>query len=285
MATRRSVLAALFLALAVAPVAAAAAQQLSPSEMAQRVGIDQKLGARLPADLLFRDSDGGAVRLADLLGERPLVLALVYYECPMLCSVAMEGLTRNMKVLGLELGADYDVVTVSIDPDETPAVAAARKRRYLADLGRDDAGAQAGWHALTGDPEAIERLAETVGFRYVYLAEADEYAHGAAVMVVTPQGELSRYYYGVEYPPRDLRFGLVDAAGGGIGSLTDQLLLLCYRYDPITGRYGFAIWSALRVGAILTVAGMVLFIVTSLRRERLASREAVAVAGGNHERD
>lgn len=270
-------------AVSLVPATATAQQPLSPSEMAKRVGIDQKLGARLPDDLELVDSTGTPVRLGELLGERPLVLGLVYYECPMLCGIAMEGLTRNMKVLGLELGRDYDVVTVSIDPGETPGVAAAKKQEYLRDLGRDDEQARAGWHALTGEQEAITRLAEAVGFRYVYLPEVDEYAHGAAVMVITPEGEISRYFYGVEYPARHLRLGLVEAAGGGIGSVTDQLLLLCYHYDPVTGKYGFAIWSALRLGAIVTVLGIVLFIVSSLRRERSAPREAVA--GGSHERD
>lgn len=259
---------------------AAMAQALTPGEMVQRVGIEQRLGNRLPADLEFLDAEGRPVRLASLLGERPLILGLVYYECPMLCGIAMEGLTRNLKVVGLDLGVDYDVVTVSIDPGEKPAVAAAARQRYLDDLGATGERAASGWHALTGDEAAIEALAEAVGFTYVYLPEVDEYAHGAAVMVVTPEGELSRYYYGVEYPARDLRLGLVEAAGGGIGSLTDQLLLLCYHYDPVTGKYGFAIWSALRLSAIATVLGIALFIVISLRRERHLPRESVAVAGG-----
>lgn len=282
--SRRVRYAAAALLVLVATPALAQEPAPTPGEMVQRVGIDQKLGARLPADLELVDERGAPVLLGEFLGTRPVILSLVYYECPMLCGVAMEGLTRNLKVLGLQLGVDYDVVTVSIDENESPAVAAAAEQRYLDDLGDTSDTARAGWHALTASEGSISRLAETVGFRYVYLPEADEYAHATAVMVVTPDGQVSRYYYGVEYPARDLRLGLVEAAGGGIGSLTDQLLLLCYHYDPVTGKYGFAIWSALRAGAVATVLFIALFIVISLRRERDVPRGAVAVAGGSHER-
>lgn len=279
---RRILCVALVVAAVTAAPRAVTAQALTPGEMTQRVGIDQKLGARLPADLEFVEADGTPIRLGDLLGQRPLILALVYYECPMLCGVAMEGLTRNLKVVGLEVGRDFDVVNVSIDPGETPAIAVAKKAEYLANLGARGESAQRGWHALTGSAASIETLANTVGFRYVYLPEADEYAHGTAVIVVTPAGEISRYFYGVEYPARDLRLGLVEAAGGGIGSVTDQLLLLCYHYDPVTGKYGFVIWSALRLAGIATVGLIVLFIVVSVRRERSAG--TLAAAGGHHER-
>jgi len=264
---RAGVVAALFL-LVVATAPAAWAQNLDPQELATRVGIDQKLGDSLPLELAFRDETGAEVRLGDYFGERPVILSLVYYECPMLCSVAMEGLISNLRILGLDLGRDFQIVNVSIDPGETPSIAAGKKTDYLARLGRQDEVTASGWHTLTGDEEAIETLAGAVGFRYVYDEQSGDYAHGAAIMVITPEGEISRYYYGVEYPARDLRLGLVDAAGGTIGTVGDQVLLLCYHYDPVTGKYGFAIWTALRTAGVLTVLALAAFIGLSLRRER-----------------
>ena len=259
------------------------AQGLTAQELAARVGIEQMLGASIPADLTFADETGREVRLADYLGDKPMILSLVYYECPMLCGVAMEGLIRNLKVLGLEVGSDFNIVNVSIDPGETPAIAAGKKADYLGSLGDPSPDVAAGWHTLTGRQEAIDALAQAVGFRYVYDAETDEYAHGAAIMIVTPDGTLSRYYYGVTYPARDLRLGLVEAAGGGIGSISDQVLLLCYQYDPVSGKYNFAIWAALRTAGVLTLVVLLIFILTNLRRET-APEEAVAAAGGTYER-
>jgi len=283
---RMTVRALIVTALVVATWSAAPvqAQGLNAQELAARVGIEQMLGGSIPTDLAFVDETGSEVRLADYLGGKPMILSLVYYECPMLCGVAMEGLIRNLKVLGLEIGADFDIVNVSIDPGETPAIAAAKKVDYLGSLGDPNPDVAAGWHTLTGEQEAIDALAQAVGFRYVYDPETDEYAHGAAIMVVTPDGTLSRYFYGVTYPARDLRLGLVEAAGGGIGSITDQVLLLCYQYDPVSGKYNFAVWAALRTAGVLTLAVLLIFILTNLRRERTAPEEAVASAGGIYER-
>ncbi len=270
---------ALCVAICLAVVVPATAQNLDPVDLAQRVGIDQKLGASLPLDLQFVDEAGAPVTLGDYVSDRPVILSLVYYECPMLCGVAMEGLISNLRVLGLDVGRDFDIVNVSISPDETPEIARGRKIDYLARLGRTDEVTAAGWHLLTGEQEEITTLAETVGFRYVYDERSGEYAHGAAIMVITPGGEVSRYYYGIEYPARDLRLGLVEAAGGGIGTIGDQVLLLCYQYDPVSGKYGFAIWAALRTAGVLTVVLLLGFIILSLRGERMQA--APARTGGH----
>jgi len=278
---RRAIALVVLASIATLP-AAASAQSLTSKELTERVGIDQRLGQTLPTGTVFLDETGREVKLADYLSERPIILSLVYYECPMLCGVAMEGLIRNLKVLGLEVGKDFDIVNISINPRETPEIAAHKKADYLARLGDTRPEVASGWHTLTGTQESIDAVAQAVGFRYVYDAEADEYAHGAAIMVVTPDGTLSRYYYGVEYPARDLRLGLVEAAGGGIGSLTDQVLLLCYQYDPASGKYNFAIWASLRTFGVLTLLVLIAFILMNLRRER--SVPAIAAAGGNHDR-
>jgi protein SCO1/2 len=255
---------------------AAWAQNMDPEELALRVGIDQKIGADVPLELPFVDESGAQVRLGDYFGDRPVILSLIYYECPMLCGVSMEGLISNLRILGLDPGRDFQIVNVSIDAAETPSVAAGKKIDYLARLGRTDAAIADGWHTLTGDQSSIDALAEAVGFRYVYDEVSDEYAHGAAIMVLTPGGEISRYFYGITYPARDLRLGLVEAAAGAIGNVVDQVQLLCYRYDPVTGKYGFAIWTALRTAGLLTVLVLFGFIGISLRRERV---DAHALAG------
>jgi protein SCO1/2 len=284
LATTARVLGVAALVASAAIAAPAMAQGLTAQELAARVGIEQMLGADLPGHLEFVDETGTRVALADYLGDKPVILSLVYYECPMLCGVAMEGLIRNLKVLGLELGKDFQIVNVSINPDETPQIAASKKADYLGSLGDPRPEIAAGWHALTGEQASIDALAEAVGFRYVYDPETDEYAHGAAIMLVTPEGTLSRYFYGVTYPARDLRLGIVEAAGGGVGSITDQVLLLCYQYDPVSGKYNFAVWAALRMAGVLTIAILLIFIMTNLRRERTKRYEAVATAGGTYER-
>lgn len=251
-----------------APGAAGGGQQMQAAELMQQVGIDQNLGATLPAGLTFTDSEGRDVRLGDLFGDRPVILALVYYECPMLCTVTTEGLLSALRPLGLEPGKDFDVVTVSIDPGETPQVAAAKKAAYVEEYGRHREGAAGGWHALTGDAGAVAALADAVGFRYVYDEERDMYAHAAGIVVVTPGRELARYFYGVVYPTRDLRLALVEASGGTVGNVADQVLLLCYQYDPVKGKYGFVVWGAVRVLGVVTVLALVGFIAVMLRRER-----------------
>jgi len=237
---------------------------------AQQIGLDQRLGEHVPLDLAFRDETGREVRLAELFGQRPVVIALVYYDCPMLCTLVLNGMVRTFRALSLHLGRDYEVVTVSIDARETPELAARKKAEYLKTFGAGAPSpeAVAGWHFLTGEQASIDALAKAIGFRYAFDPASGEFAHASGIIVATPQGVLSHYLYGVEYITRDLRLALVEASQGRVGSLIDQVLLLCYHYDPSTGRYGFAIVAAVRTAGILTVALIVGFIVRSLLRER-----------------
>lgn len=230
------------------------------------IGIDQRLNEQVPLDLTFRDETGRSVQFGDYFGSRPVILTLNYYECPMLCSLILEGLVSSLRVLSFDIGDQFTVVTVSFDPGETPPLAAATKAKYLQRYARP--GAAAGWHFLTGQEAAIERLAKAVGFRYTYDAQQDQYAHASGIVVLTPQGKIARYFYGIEYAPRDLRLGLIEAAANKIGSLADQILLFCYHYDPATGRYSTAVLNAVRVGGAATVLALGTFLVTMWRRER-----------------
>jgi protein SCO1/2 len=252
------------LALLAAPAAAQGGVALQRFDPSQDVGIDQRLGEHIPLDLEFRDERGQTVKLASYFGKKPVVLALVYYQCPMLCTLVLNDLVRALRALPLELGRDFEIVTVSIDPRETPQLAATKKASYVETYGRDGSA----WHFLVGDEASIGALARAIGFRYVYDAEADQYAHAAGLIVATPEGVLSRYLYGVEYAPRDLRLALVEAGDGRVGGLADQVLMLCFHYDPTTGKYGFAIMSALRIAGVATVVVLVAFMLRSLRRER-----------------
>jgi protein SCO1 len=217
----------------------------------QNVGIEQHLDAQVPADLAFVDDAGRAVKLGDYFGKKPLILNLVYYNCTMLCGEALSGLTGAMKMVKFNVGDEFDVVTVSFDPRETPEIAAAKKQDYLKRYGR--AGAASGWHFLTGPAESINALTKAVGFQYQYDAKSSQYAHATAIMVLTPQGRISRYFYGVDYPPKDLRMGLVEASQGKIGNAVDAVLLYCYHYDPATGKYGAIVNNILQLGAGLTI--------------------------------
>lgn len=229
------------------------------------VGIEQKLGAQVPMDLTLRDEAGRPVRLGDLFGGKPVVLNLVYYRCPMLCTLVVNGLLSSFRALPFHVGEEFRVVTVSIDPRETADLAAAKKRTVLAEYGR--AVAEDGWRFLTGDAEAIERLAATVGFQYSYDAQTQTFAHASGIMILTPQGKVSRYFYGVEYAPRDVRLSLIEASENRIGSLADQVLLFCYRYDPKMGRYSVAALNLVRVGGILTVLSIAAYVLIARRRE------------------
>ena len=232
----------------------------------QRIGIDQKLGDQLPLDLPFVDSDGNPVHLRDYFGDKPIILSLVYFDCPMLCTQVINSLLRAMNVLSFGAGTEFDVLTISIDPGETPELANAKKIEYLKNYrGREGS---TGWHFLTGDQQQIDQLAAAVGFRYEYDEPTDQYIHASGIMVLTPEGKLARYFYGIDYPPRDLRWGLVEAADGAIGNPVDQLLLLCYSYDPMTGKYGLYIRNSLRIGGVATILALASFIVVMLRRER-----------------
>ncbi len=230
------------------------------------VGLDQKLGTQVPLDLGFRDEQGDPVSLERYFGGRPVILALVYYECPMLCSLQLSGLVRSLRALTLNPVEDFEVVTISFDPGETPAVATQKKAAYLERYAR--AGAEAGWHFLTGAEESIQALTRAVGFRYAYDPKTDEYSHAAGIVVLTPEGRISRYFYGIEYPARDLRLGLVEASGNRIGSFVDQALLFCFHYDPLEGKYNLAIMNGLRVGGLATVLILGGFVFGALRRDR-----------------
>jgi protein SCO1/2 len=235
----------------------------------QGVTFEQRLDTTLPLDLEFRDEDGQAVRLGRYFGRRPVVLAFVYYECPMLCSQVLNGLLSSMKVLDETAGREFDVVTVSFDPRETPLQAAAKKRAYLDRYGRP--GADEGWHFLTGDQAAIDALTDAAGFHFVWDEPSQQFAHASGIVVATPQGTLSRYFLGIEYSPRDLKFALMESSEGRIGSLVDQLLLFCYHYDPATGTYGFVVMNTVRIAGAITVVALMGFVVITLRRESRAA--------------
>lgn len=253
-----------------------AAEAATPArQLVERVGFDQNLGAELPLELVFRDEAGGEVRLADLFGTRPVVLALVYYRCPVLCTLVERGLASGLKPLDLEPGRDFQVIFVSIDPTDSAETAAARRGDVLEHYGRE--GTARGWHFLTGDPEPIARLADAVGFRYALDPASGQYAHAAGLAVATPDGRLSRYLYGVDYAPRDLKLALVESSNGTIGSAIDKALLVCFRYDAALGKYTAATMVLLRIGATLTVLALGAFLFFALRRER---RDRRLPAGG-----
>jgi len=241
----------------------------TPPPMLRNVGIEQRLHASLPLDLTFRDEAGEPVELREYFGRKPVVLAFVYYECPMLCTQILNGLLESVRVLNFDVGKEFEIVTVSFDPGETAQLAAAKKQLYLQQYGRR--GAETGWHFLTGDTSAIRQLTQAAGFHYRYDPATDQFAHASAIMVATPQGQLAKYFYGVEYAPRDLRLALVEASQNKIGTPVDQLLLYCFHYDPLTGKYSFVVMNALRVAGIATVLSLATFILLMFRRDRHAA--------------
>ncbi len=241
------------------------------------VGIDEHLDAQLPMDLMFRDEAGERVRFGDLFaGDKPVILTLGYYRCPMLCSLVLNGLADSLKELNLNPGEHFDMVTVSIDPGESHVLAAEKKESYLRYY--DRAGAEKSWSFLTGDEGPIRELADAVGFRYEYLPDQDQYAHAAVVFVITPQGRVSRYLYGVQYEPTTVRLGLVEASEGKIGTITDRFLLFCYHYDAASGAYGPAAIKIMRLGGFVTLVALAFvvgfFWLRELRRKRTAVKEA-----------
>jgi protein SCO1/2 len=230
------------------------------------VGFEQRLHTQVPLDLRFRDETDTVVSLRDYVHAKPVLLTLAYYNCPNLCPLVLNGLVRTLRGLSLTVGEDFEVLTISIDPRDTSALAAAAKQDYVQRYGRT--GAAQGWHFLTGDVDAIARLTQAVGFRFSYDAAQAQYAHASGIVVLTPEGVIARYFYGIEYAPRDLRWGLIEAAKGTIGTPIDQLLLYCYHYDPRTGRYGLVIMNVLRLAGLTTVASMVTFMGIMFRRDR-----------------
>lgn len=242
------------------------APKQGPDALLEKVGIDQKLGEVLPPDLEFTNSSGEKVKLGDLVSERPVVLSLVYYECPMLCTMVLNGMLKMMNVLEFDAGKEFDVITVSIDPRETPELAANKKALYLERYRRESAAE--GWHFLVGDQANVSALAEAAGYQYAYDESTDQFAHGSAIVVVTPEGKISRYFYGIKYSPVDVRLALVEASKEEIGSLTDAVLLSCFQYDPLEGKYSLAVMQVVRLVGILTVVLVAAFIIFNVRRER-----------------
>jgi protein SCO1 len=241
------------------------------TEVLKRVNIEQRLNSQVPLDLKFRDESGREVRLADYFAKgRPVVLTLVYYECPMLCNQVLNGAVGAFQGLSFTAGKEYEVVTVSFDPREGPELAARKKETYIRRYKRE--GAAGGWHFLTGDKASIDALAEAVGFRYAWDEESKQFAHASALMVATPQGRLSHYLYGIDYAPKDLRLALVEASEGKIGSPVDTLLLFCYHYDPASGRFA-PVMNVLRVAGVLTVLGLVALILYLVRKTRRREEE------------
>jgi protein SCO1/2 len=229
------------------------------------VSFDVRLDEQVPLDLNFRDEQDQAVQLGDYFGQKPVILLLYYYECRTLCGIVLNTFVETMYQLDFNIGDEFNVVTVSIDETETPEMAAEKKTAFLNYYGRP--GAEDGWHFLTGQNDQIRQLADAVGFHYVYDAETDQFSHPVGLMVLTPKGVISNYFYGIDYPVESIRLALVDAAESRIGSVVDQVLLLCYHYDPTTGKYGPTILTIMRLFGIATVLGLGGYVVLMLLRD------------------
>jgi protein SCO1/2 len=258
---------------------AQAAPKLQPGDavnqrpsILDQVGLDQHLNQQVPLNLAFNDEDGKAVQLQQYFGSKPVILIMVYYQCPMLCTQVLNGFTGAMNgIVRFNVGREFNVVTVSIDPRDTAQDAAAAKKSYLKRYRR--AGAEQGWHFLTGKKDQIDALAQAVGFRYAWDPEIKQFAHASGIMILTPDGRVAQYYYGIEYAPRDIQLGLIEASKGKIGNVVDQVLLYCYHYDPRQGKYGAAIFNVLRLSALATVLMLGGFMVIMFRRDSLAARD------------
>jgi protein SCO1/2 len=254
--------------------AVAEAHDNSRPEALRDVAFEQKLNQPILLDVKFRDENGATVQLSQYFGRRPVLLNFVYYKCRDLCPLLLDGMVRTMRALSFEIGDQFEVVTVSFDPRDDAKLAAAKKQEFSQRYGRR--GAQSGWHFLTGDAAVIEKLTRAVGFQYHYIAESGEFGHATGIVLLTPAGMTSRYYYGIEFSPRDLRLGLIEAAAGKIGSPIDQLLLFCFHYNPITGKYGLLISNVIKLAGGLTVLVLGGFVAVMLRRERAQA----SVGGG-----
>jgi protein SCO1 len=270
--------AACFFTLTARALAQLPAPQIGPTsnqlpQALRDVGMDQRLNEQVPLDTVFRDEQGQSVRLGDYFDSKAVILSLVYYDCPMLCTQVLNGLVSSIGVLSFDVGNQFDVVTVSFDPHDTPELATAKKRSYLQRYRRP--GAAQGWHFLTGDQSSIKALTSAIGFRYGFDPASGQFAHASGIMVITPQGRISRYFYGIEYAPKDLRLGLVEASENRIGSPVDQILLFCYHYDPATGKYSTAVLNIVKLGAALTLLGLVALWV--FLRRTTAKREGLRI--------
>lgn len=257
-----------------ASVWAQAAPKLQPGDavpnqkpsILDQVGLDQRLNSQVPLDLAFVDDHGQPVQLKQYFGSKPVILIMVYYQCPMLCTQVLNGFASAMvAVRRFTIGREFEVVTVSIDPRDGPQEAAEAKQRYLRRYHRPEA--EQGWHFLTGKKDQIDALAQAVGFRYAWDPEVKQYAHASGIMLLTPQGRVAQYYYGIEYAPRDIQLGLIEASQGKIGNVVDEVLLYCYHYDPRQGKYGAAIFNILRLSALATVLVLGGFMLLMFRRD------------------
>jgi protein SCO1 len=238
------------------------------------VGIDQMLNEKIPLDLSFRDEQGNPVVLSQFFGQKPVIISLAYYNCPMLCTQVLNGLDEGLKNLSMDAGKQFNVLTISIDPSEKPPLASAKHDLYTGIYGHP--GAAEGWHFLTGDEPQIRALASALGFRYAYDPETKQFAHASAIMILTPDGRISRYLFGIQYRSRDLRLGLVEASAGKIGTPLDQVLLFCYHYDPITGKYGLLISRVIKAAGLLTVFAIGIMVFFLRRGEQYALPERKA---------
>ena len=230
----------------------------------KNVGIQQNLNQQIPPDLVFTDDLGRNVRLGDYFGKKPLILNFVYYGCPMLCGEALNGLESTLRVLKFDLGKEFEVITISFDPKDTPETAAKKKDQFLRRYNRP--GAERGWHFLVGQPAAIEAVTKAAGFQYQYDEKTGQFAHSTAILVLTPQGKIAQYYYGIEYPPKDLRLALVEASENRIGNVMDELLLYCYHYDPEKGKYSATVMRVLRLMGVATMLCLGALVFVLIRR-------------------
>jgi protein SCO1 len=238
-----------------------------------QVGIEQKLNQQVPLDLTFTDENGQQVQLGKYFGSKPVILTLVYYQCPMLCSQVLNGVTGALNgITRFNIGRDFDIVTVSFDPRDKPAEAVATKKRLLERYRRP--GSAEGWHFLTGKEDQIKALASSVGFRYAWDPQIQQFAHASSIMLLTSQGKVARYYFGIEYAPRDIQLGLVEASQGKIGSVVDQFILYCYHYDPARGKYGAVVFNIMRICALATMLVLGGFVIIMFRRDSLAARQS-----------
>jgi protein SCO1/2 len=238
----------------------------------KNIGIEQHLDEQIPPDLTFREETGTSVRLGDYFGKKPMILNLVYYQCPMLCGEVLSGLERALRVLQFDVGKEFDVLTISFDPRETPEMATKKKAEFLKRYGRPTAAA--GWHFLTGPQESIDALTKAAGFQYQYNDKSSQFAHATAIVVLTPGGKIAQYYYGVEYAPKDLRLGLIQASENKIGNLADQVLLYCYHYDPTTGRYGAIVSRILQLSGLVTILVLGVLVTVLFRQGSGTNRRA-----------
>ena len=247
-------------------LATAVNAQTTQKDIPANVALQQKLNTQIPLDLMFRNEAGEIVRLKDYFGKKPVLLNFMYYRCPMLCSMVMEGISSSLSELKFDVGDDFEVITVSIDPRDKPSDAAMTKQKYIKRYGR--LKAESGWHFLTGHETAIKTLANAAGFIYTYDLESDQFGHAAALLALTPDGRISRYFSGFEYKPRDVRLALVEASEGKVGGLSDAVLLLCYHYDPKTGKYTRNAMAAVRAGGVATMLTLASFVIVMVRRDK-----------------